>query len=51
MENIKNVGVDLCGEYGEYYIFVVDGLIFKKFVEYEVKGILIKDGYGYLEIK
>ncbi|MCE0657737.1 hypothetical protein LWE95_13325 [Clostridioides difficile] len=25
--------------------------MFKKPVEYEVKGTLIKDGYGYLEIK
>lgn len=51
MENIKNAGADPCGEHGEYHTFVVDGPIFKKPVEYEVKGTLIKDGYGYLEIK
>lgn len=51
VEKIKNAGADPCGEHGEYHTFVVDDSIFKKPVEYEVKGTLIKDGYGYLEIK
>lgn len=51
VEKIKETGSDACGEHGEYHTFVVDGPVFKVPVEYEAEGNLIKNGYGYLNIK
>ncbi|MGL6104750.1 diphthine--ammonia ligase [Romboutsia sp.] len=51
VEDIKNTGSDACGENGEYHTFVIDGPLFKKSIEFENKGVVLDNGYGYLNIK
>lgn len=48
---IKEIGVDVCGENGEYHTFVVDGPIFKNPIDFTEKDIAIENGYGHLIIE
>ena len=52
MKALKNAGVDLCGEYGEYHTLVLDGPIFKKRIEIiESRVESISSGYRVLDIR
>lgn len=51
IKNIKSTGSDACGENGEYHTFVIDGPLFKQPIEFEIKGIVLDNGYGHLNIK
>ena len=52
MKALKNAGVDLCGEYGEYHTLVLDGPIFKKRIEIiESRAESISSGYRVLDIR
>ena len=51
IEDIKLTGSDSCGENGEYHTFVVDGPLFKECIEFSNKGVVLRDGYGYLDIE
>ena len=49
--DLKKLGnVDLCGEYGEYHTFVIDGPIFKKKIEIQETNTSTINGWGRLEI-
>jgi len=49
--DLKKLGnVDLCGEYGEYHTFVIDGPIFKKKIEIQETKTSTINGWGRLEI-
>ena len=50
IDKIKNVGVDVCGENGEYHTFVIDGPLFKEKIHFENKGVIIERNYGHLDI-
>lgn len=51
INEIKRTGSDVCGENGEYHTFVIDGPIFKRKIDFDIKGKISLDGYGHLEIK
>ena len=49
--DLKKLGnVDLCGEYGEYHTFVIDGPIFKKKIEIQETKTSTINSWGRLEI-
>jgi diphthine-ammonia ligase len=43
-------GLDLCGEFGEYHTFVIDGPMFKNRVRIVESEKILKDGYWFLNI-
>ena len=47
---MKNCGIDLCGENGEYHTLVVDGPIFKEPIKYETGKVLEFGEYPAMEI-
>jgi len=47
---LENAGVDASGEEGEYHTVVTDGPIFSKSVKIAKKGIVIKNGYCFLDV-
>ncbi len=49
--NFEELGVDVCGELGEYHTLVVDGPIFKKRIEVSDSKTITKDGFWSLDIK
>lgn len=51
VHKIKETGADPCGENGEYHTFVYDGPIFDFPIEFSIEGNLLKDKYGYLDVK
>lgn len=50
IEELRSVGVDICGEGGEYHTFVTDGPAFSKPIRYESSGVKSHDGYSFLEL-
>lgn len=46
----KLLGVDICGEYGEYHTFVVNGPIFKNSIKILACSKVLRDGYWFLNI-
>ena len=50
VEELEKVGVDICGEEGEYHTFVTDGPEFSRPVLFDTIGIKNHDGYSFLEI-
>jgi uncharacterized protein (TIGR00290 family) len=44
------VGIDPCGEYGEFHSFVYDGPIFKKPIVLRVGEVVIRDGRYYADL-
>lgn len=49
LEDLITIGVDPCGEAGEYHTLVIDGPLFKKRVSFQTDGILIQNGYRLLK--
>jgi diphthine-ammonia ligase len=43
-------GLDLCGEFGEYHTFVIDGPMFKNRIRIVNSEKILKDGYWFLDI-
>ena len=50
-DDFRNIGIDLCGEEGEYHSFVYDGPLFKHPVSYSTGKIQSIDGYSFIEIR
>ncbi|MCM3710345.1 diphthine--ammonia ligase [Sporosarcina luteola] len=50
MDELESLGIDSCGESGEFHTIVVDGPIFKKRVPIEFKGQHERDGYVFLDV-
>ncbi len=50
IEDIKEEGVDVCGENGEYHTFVYDGPIFNYGLKLKFGRVLYRKGYYFLEI-
>jgi uncharacterized protein (TIGR00290 family) len=50
MDEIKDQGVDICGEKGEYHTVVTDGPIFSHAVSIQLKEQIRHDGYCFLEV-
>lgn len=50
INDLKNLGVDLSGENGEYHTFVYDGPIFKHKVKFEIGKIFSKENKEFVEI-
>jgi len=49
IEYIKNEGIDICGESGEYHTLVVDGPIFKKKIEIVQSEAIRRGDYWFLD--
>jgi diphthamide synthase (EF-2-diphthine--ammonia ligase) len=47
----KTGSIDPSGERGEYHTFVTDGPLFKKHIKILETEKIMRDGYGYLDIK
>jgi uncharacterized protein (TIGR00290 family) len=43
-------GLDVCGEYGEYHTFVIDGPLFRHRIRIIKSETIVKDGYWFLDI-
>ena len=50
LEEIKNQGIDICGEKGEYHTVVTDGPIFSNAVPIKTQNQTLIDGYWFLEV-
>jgi uncharacterized protein (TIGR00290 family) len=50
IRDIEKMGVDVCGEKGEYHTLVVDGPFFKKRIEIKDTKVIRRDGMHFLEI-
>ncbi|ANQ53761.1 ATP-binding protein [Thermosipho affectus] len=50
IEEFEKMGIDVCGENGEYHTFVYDGPIFKFPIKFKVKSTIEKSGKFILEI-
>ena len=50
VNELEAIGVDACGENGEFHTFVFDGPLFKKALDITRKDIVIKEGYAFLPI-
>ncbi|MCG7343136.1 diphthine--ammonia ligase [Sporosarcina sp. ACRSL] len=50
MDELESLGIDSCGESGEFHTVVVDGPIFKNRVPIEFKGQHERDGYVFLDV-
>ena len=51
LDDISKLGIDVCGENGEYHTLVVDGPIFKKRLEILETEKVLRDGYWFLDVK
>lgn len=51
VEYLKDRGIDLCGENGEYHTLVVDGPIFHKRIEVREGRTIKRDGYWFLDTR
>ena len=49
--DMKKIGIDPCGENGEYHTFVFDGPIFKNKIDFDIENIIIENGYAHLKLK
>ena len=50
IDSVTRMGIDPCGENGEYHTFVTDGPIFRKRIEIFESRKIIKEDHGLLEI-
>jgi diphthine-ammonia ligase len=50
VEEFKVLGIDLCGEAGEYHTIVTDGPIFKQTLHLEHGKQVLKDGYWFSDV-
>ncbi|MFS0690735.1 diphthine--ammonia ligase [Sporosarcina sp. 179-K 8C2 HS] len=50
MNELESLGIDSCGESGEFHTVVVDGPIFKKRVPIEFKGRHEREGYVFMDV-
>jgi uncharacterized protein (TIGR00290 family) len=50
IEIMKDNGIDICGENGEYHTLTVDGPIFYEPLSYRVGEVFEKDDYAYIDI-
>lgn len=50
MDELEALGIDSCGEAGEFHTVVVDGPIFEKRVPIKFKGQHERDGYVFLDV-
>lgn len=50
IREIEKVGVDVCGEKGEYHTLIVDGPFFKKRIEIKETKVVRREGMAFLEI-
>lgn len=48
---MRDAGVDVCGENGEYHTLAVDGPLFRKPLEFKTGGILRFGDYSVIEVK
>lgn len=51
MDELESLGIDSCGESGEFHTVVVDGPIFKNRVPIVFKGQHERDGYVFMDIR
>lgn len=51
MEEIAALGIDPCGEQGEFHTLVYDGPIFSKPMDYRIIGPVYHDGYWFLDLE
>lgn len=49
LKDLESMGIDICGEGGEFHTFVVDGPLFSNRVELQAKGYFSKKGYEFLK--
>ena len=49
--NISKLGIDVCGENGEYHTVVTDGPIFKQRINFLESQRVLRDGYWFLDIR
>ncbi|NLL12885.1 MAG: diphthine--ammonia ligase [Fibrobacter sp.] len=47
---LEDLGIDACGENGEFHSFVYDGPLFEYPVNFSIRSTIRMDGYSYLEI-
>jgi len=47
---LEKIGVDPCGEFGEYHTLVIDGPMFRRRLEIIRVNEVLKDGYWFLDI-
>ncbi len=50
VKDLSHTGIDLCGEFGEYHTFVVDGPIFKKKIKILKSSEVERDGKWFLDV-
>jgi uncharacterized protein (TIGR00290 family) len=50
IEELESIGVDACGENGEYHSFVYDGPLFSSPVDFNKCSILKSDNYVFLDL-
>jgi uncharacterized protein (TIGR00290 family) len=51
LEDASKLGIDVCGENGEYHTLVVDGPIFKQRLNILETKKVLRDGYWFLDIR
>ena len=50
IKEFKKIGIDICGERGEYHTIVTDGPIFDSEIRLVGKNKILKDGYWFLDL-
>ncbi len=50
LKELESLGIDICGEGGEFHTFVVDGPLFSSRVELQADGYFSKKGYDFLKL-
>lgn len=50
MDELESLGIDSCGESGEFHTVVVDGPIFNNRIPVEFKGQYERDGYVFMNV-
>jgi diphthine-ammonia ligase len=50
IDELEAIGVDACGENGEFHTFVFDGPLFKKRLPFTTGDVIEKEGYAFLPI-
>lgn len=51
LEEISELGIDVCGENGEFHTVVTDGPIFKRRIDVLESRKVLRNGYWFLDIK
>ena len=51
LEDASKLGIDVCGENGEYHTLVTDGPIFKQRLRITESQKVLRDGYWFLDIR